>query len=95
MVVSESTKIMDIKQDLSSRTGLPVTHIRINQGSEELPDSLLFQPNNPLPFFMFNEFEPTESELREIRKDQRRQNRLTLANLDWSKVTGLVCSCYM
>ena len=76
-----------MKQDLSSRTGLPVDHIKINQGSEELQNNAFLQPANPLPYFLFNEYEPTESELREIRKDQRRQNRLTVANMDWSKVT--------
>ena len=76
-----------MKQDLSGRTGLPVDHIKINQGSEELQNDALLQPAIPLPYFLFNEYEPTENELREIRKDQRRQNRLTVMNLDWSKVT--------
>ena len=87
MVITEQTKVSEMKQDLSSRTGLPVDHIKINQGSEELQNNAFLQPANPLPYFLFNEYEPTESELREIRKDQRRQNRLTVANMDWSKVT--------
>ena len=33
-------------------------------------------------------FEPTEEEIREIRKGERRQKRLKIYDLDWSQVKG-------
>lgn len=54
LVVSPSTTVRDVKQDLATRTGLPFENIQFNQGQAELPDSFIINPQNTLPYFLFN-----------------------------------------
>ena len=51
-----TTTVKDIKQDLASRTGILFDSIQLNQGQEELPDSVTINPNSPLPYFLFNRY---------------------------------------
>ena len=53
-MVLSTTTVKDVKQDLSSRTGLPYDNIQFNQGQSELSDDTIINPKNPLPYFLFN-----------------------------------------
>ena len=53
-MVLKTTTVKDVKQDLASRTGLPYENIQFNQGQAELSDSVVINPQSPLPFFLFN-----------------------------------------
>ena len=56
LTIAISTTVHEVKQDLASRTGLLFSNIQLNQGQEELPDRIVINPNNPLPYFLFNRF---------------------------------------
>ena len=81
LTIAISTTVHEVKQDLASRTGLLFSNIQLNQGQEELPDRIVINPNNPLPYFLFNRDEPTEDELLEKRKDERKKNRMRIDTL--------------
>ena len=56
------------------------------QGDDVLLDETKVTPNNALPYFMFNLYEPGEEELQEFKKEQRRKQRMRIDDVDWSKV---------
>ena len=86
---SRTTHIIDVRRDLSFQTGIPLDHLEIKyRGDDVLPDSALVTPNNPIPYFLFNLYEPSEEEVKEFKKELRKKTRITLETLDWSKVTG-------
>jgi hypothetical protein len=53
-MILPTTLVKEVKQDLASRTGLPFENIQFNQGKAELSDGAVINPQNPLPFFLFN-----------------------------------------
>ena len=53
-MISNGSTVADVKQDLSSRTGLLLENIQFNQGQEELSDSTVINPSSALPYFLFN-----------------------------------------
>lgn len=53
-MVLSTTTVREVKEDLATRTGLPFKNIQFNQGQSELPDSAIINPQNPLPYFLFN-----------------------------------------
>ena len=55
-MISNGSTVSDVKQDLSSRTGLLLENIQFNQGQEELPDSTVINPTSALPYFLFNKW---------------------------------------
>lgn len=58
------------------------------QGDDVLPDSMRVKPNTPVPYFVFNTHEPTEEELKELRRLEKIKNRPRLEDVDWSQYSG-------
>ena len=55
-----------------------------------LPDHTRVKPNSPVPYFVFNTREPTEEELKEMKKLEKIKNRPQLEDIDWSQYSGCV-----
>lgn len=75
-----------MKKELALRTGIPINQIQVKfRGDDTLPDSTKVNSNNPVPYFMFNEFEPSEESLQEWKKELRKKNKVKLEDVDWSQ----------
>ena len=74
---------------MSLRTSIPLELIEIkHRGDDILPDNAAVTPNNPIPYFMFHLYEPSEEEAKEFKKEVKKKTLTALEKLEWDKVTG-------
>ena len=80
------TTIQEVKKELAARTSIPINQIQVKfRGDDTLPDFTKVTANNPVPYFMFNEFEPSEESLQEWKKELRKKNKVRLEDINWSQ----------
>ncbi|KAL5460539.1 hypothetical protein EMCRGX_G033991 [Ephydatia muelleri] len=88
---TSDTTVLEVKKELALRTGIPINQIQVKfRGDDTLPDSTKVNSNNPVPYFMFNEFEPSEESLQEWKKELRKKNKVKLEDVDWSQFKSTV-----